>query len=232
MGLLDGQRAVVTGGAGGIGATTAGLMVSEGARVAVVDRDLPGAEAVADEIGAVAFAADVRDPDAVTAAFDWAADALGGLSVVFNNAGSGLAQAAAHLHTGRGRPAARREPQGHLQRAAGRGPATAGRWWREHREHGVGERSAPDPRRGALCGGQGRGDRADHERGPRVRARRHPGQLRVARLHPHAAHRASRSSNPDWIEPLEAGHAARAGRYGRRRRRGWSSSWPAIGPAT
>jgi NAD(P)-dependent dehydrogenase (short-subunit alcohol dehydrogenase family) len=89
MGLLDGQRAVVTGGAGGIGAAAARLMVSEGARVAIVDRDLSGAEAVAGEIGAIALAADVRDPDAVADAFDRAADALGGLSVVFNNAGIG-----------------------------------------------------------------------------------------------------------------------------------------------
>jgi NAD(P)-dependent dehydrogenase (short-subunit alcohol dehydrogenase family) len=89
MGLLEGQRAVVTGGANGIGAATARAMVGEGARVAVLDRDGDGARAVADEIGGVAVEVDVRDAAAVTAAFDAAATALGGLSVVFNNAGIG-----------------------------------------------------------------------------------------------------------------------------------------------
>lgn len=89
MGLLDGQRAVVTGSASGIGATTARLMVAEGARIALVDRDGPGAQAVADDIGGVAFVADVRDPEAVTVAFAAAAEALGGLDIVVNNAGIG-----------------------------------------------------------------------------------------------------------------------------------------------
>jgi NAD(P)-dependent dehydrogenase (short-subunit alcohol dehydrogenase family) len=89
MGLLDAKRAVITGGASGIGAATARLMAAEGARVAVVDRDLVGAEAVAGEIGAVALAADVRDADAVTEAFAAAAEGLGGLDVVVNNAGIG-----------------------------------------------------------------------------------------------------------------------------------------------
>jgi len=89
MGLLEGQRAVVTGGASGIGAATARLMVAEGASVAVVDRDQSGAEAVAAEIGGLALVADVRDPDAVTATFEQAASALGGLSIVCNNAGIG-----------------------------------------------------------------------------------------------------------------------------------------------
>jgi NAD(P)-dependent dehydrogenase (short-subunit alcohol dehydrogenase family) len=89
MGLLDGHRAVVTGGASGIGAATARLMAAEGGRVAVVDRDAEGAAAVAAEIGGVSHAADVRDADAVRDAFARAADSLGGLSVVVNNAGIG-----------------------------------------------------------------------------------------------------------------------------------------------
>jgi len=89
MGLLEGERAVVTGGASGIGAATARSMAAEGARVAVVDRNGPGAEAVAAEIGGLALVADVARADALGAAFEQAAEAMGGLTVVFNNAGVG-----------------------------------------------------------------------------------------------------------------------------------------------
>ena len=92
MGLLDGQRAVITGGASGIGAATARRMHEEGARVAIVDVDADGAAAVATEVEGIAFTADVADPDQCTAAIGAAADALGGLSVLFNNAGIGAAR--------------------------------------------------------------------------------------------------------------------------------------------
>jgi NAD(P)-dependent dehydrogenase (short-subunit alcohol dehydrogenase family) len=92
MGLLDGQRAVITGGASGIGAATARRMHDEGARVAIVDVDVDGAAAVATEVEGVAFTADVADPEQCTAAIGAAADALGGLSVLFNNAGIGAAR--------------------------------------------------------------------------------------------------------------------------------------------
>ncbi len=64
-------------------------MVAEGARVVVIDRDAAGAQAVADEIGGQAVTADVADADALGAAFVQAAEWLGGLTVVFNNAGVG-----------------------------------------------------------------------------------------------------------------------------------------------
>jgi meso-butanediol dehydrogenase/(S,S)-butanediol dehydrogenase/diacetyl reductase len=92
MGLLPGERCVITGGASGIGAATARRMHEEGAAVAIVDVDREGAERVAAEIGGVAFVADVADPDACAAAVTAAADALGGISVLFNNAGIGAAR--------------------------------------------------------------------------------------------------------------------------------------------
>ena len=49
MGLLDGHRAVVTGGASGIGAQTARRMTEEGARVALLDLNGDGAETLAKE---------------------------------------------------------------------------------------------------------------------------------------------------------------------------------------
>ena len=52
------------------------------------DVDAASAEQVAKEIGGVAFGVDVGDPDAVKAAVDAAAAELGGLSIIYNNAGT------------------------------------------------------------------------------------------------------------------------------------------------
>lgn len=92
MGLLDGHRALVTGGGSGIGRATARRMGEEGAVVSVVDVDADAAHAVADEIGGHAFAADVTDATATAEAVTAAAVAMGGLSVAFNNAGVGWIQ--------------------------------------------------------------------------------------------------------------------------------------------
>jgi NAD(P)-dependent dehydrogenase (short-subunit alcohol dehydrogenase family) len=89
MGLLDGQRALVTGGASGIGRATCRRFAEEGARVAVLDLDGDGAELVAKEIDGVAATCDVADPDDLRRAVDEAAEALGGLSTLFINAGIG-----------------------------------------------------------------------------------------------------------------------------------------------
>lgn len=95
MGLLDGHRAVVTGGGSGIGAGTCRRMAEEGARVAVLDVDGEGARAVAEEIDGLAFEVDVTDAEAMVGAVGRAAEAMGGLSVAFNNAGVG---SMAHVH--------------------------------------------------------------------------------------------------------------------------------------
>jgi NAD(P)-dependent dehydrogenase (short-subunit alcohol dehydrogenase family) len=87
MGLLDGQRAIVTGGASGIGAATARLMTQEGARVAVFDINGDGAEVLAKELDGFAYTADVTNFDAIQSAVDDAAVKLGGLSLLYNNAG-------------------------------------------------------------------------------------------------------------------------------------------------
>ncbi len=88
MGLLEGHRALVTGGGSGIGRATCRRMAEEGARVAVVDVDEESAKVVAAEIGGVAYDVDVGDIDAFRDAVDTAANELGGLSVIYNNAGT------------------------------------------------------------------------------------------------------------------------------------------------
>ncbi len=87
MGALDGQRAVVTGGASGIGRATCRAMAREGAAVAVLDLNGDGAAATAKEIDGHPFAVDVTDAGAVERAIRDAAETLGGLTLLFNNAG-------------------------------------------------------------------------------------------------------------------------------------------------
>jgi NAD(P)-dependent dehydrogenase (short-subunit alcohol dehydrogenase family) len=85
-GLLQGRRAVVTGGSRGLGAAIGQAFVNEGATVAVLD--LP--EALSDEAawgGATAEACDVTVEDSLSAALGRAARVLGGLDIVVANAG-------------------------------------------------------------------------------------------------------------------------------------------------
>lgn len=86
---LRGKTAVVTGAGGTIGAATARLFVKEGARVALVDRDVEAVASVADELGdsVLAIVADVtREPDVERYAAS-AASKFGAIDIFFNNAG-------------------------------------------------------------------------------------------------------------------------------------------------
>jgi len=91
MGLLDGRLAIVTGGAAGIGRATVERFAAEGARVAVLDTQDVEAVAGEQEVVGVRVVADVADADACAAGIAGAADALGGLSILVNNAGVGAA---------------------------------------------------------------------------------------------------------------------------------------------
>jgi NAD(P)-dependent dehydrogenase (short-subunit alcohol dehydrogenase family) len=87
MGLLEGRRAVVTGGASGIGRAACLGFAAQGATVAVLDIDGDGAEATAKEVDGTAVAVDVTDAEALRRAVDTAVEHLGGLSILVNNAG-------------------------------------------------------------------------------------------------------------------------------------------------
>ncbi|MFF9525144.1 SDR family NAD(P)-dependent oxidoreductase [Streptomyces achromogenes] len=84
MNDFTGLKALVTGGASGIGRATAGLLAERGAQVAVLDLD---PSQVPEPLRA--WRADVTDDASVRAAVQEAAGALGGLDILVNNAGIG-----------------------------------------------------------------------------------------------------------------------------------------------
>src|SRR5215212_864683 len=79
-GPLVGRRALITGGASGIGRACAVRLAQDGADVVVLDRDAEAAKAVAAEVGGSAVAVDLSDLDAVDT-LDLAVD------ILVNNAG-------------------------------------------------------------------------------------------------------------------------------------------------
>ena len=86
---LAGKVAVVTGGGSGIGAAVARLLAREDCRVVVAGRREDLVRAVADDIGGMAFAADVTVDAEVSGLFDACDDRFGRLDVLVNNAGYG-----------------------------------------------------------------------------------------------------------------------------------------------
>jgi NAD(P)-dependent dehydrogenase (short-subunit alcohol dehydrogenase family) len=94
-GRVAGKAALITGAAGGLGQAMARMLVKEGAKVAVSDIDLNGARALADSINAdhpgqaFAYEHDVTFEDDWVRVVGAAAEDMGGLSILVNNAGIG-----------------------------------------------------------------------------------------------------------------------------------------------
>ncbi len=91
-GILHGRKALITGGGSGIGAATCRCFAEQGAAVVVLDRDADSAGRIAAEIGWTPVIADVRDGEAVDVAVRHAAEQMGGLTDLVNNAGTGMAK--------------------------------------------------------------------------------------------------------------------------------------------
>jgi 3(or 17)beta-hydroxysteroid dehydrogenase len=95
-GRVKGKVALVTGGASGLGKSTAELLVAEGARVAVTDIDEAAGRAVVDRVNASSPASaiflrhDVTDEDQWTSVLRDVTESFGGLHILVNNAGISL----------------------------------------------------------------------------------------------------------------------------------------------
>ncbi|QZA09665.1 3-oxoacyl-ACP reductase FabG [Mycolicibacter heraklionensis] len=90
MALLNGQTAVITGGAQGLGFAIAQRFVAEGARVVLGDLNSEATEAAAARLGAdvaVAVRTDVTNSADVDALVAAAVERFGGLDIMVNNAG-------------------------------------------------------------------------------------------------------------------------------------------------
>ena len=227
MGQLTGLRALVTGGASGLGAAIAAAFTAEGAAVVVLDMADKAPAGLPDGIGYVQ--ADVTDDAAVRAAVDAAAGRLGGLDLLVNNRrdrrpGQRGRQHRRGVAAGAGRERDRHRP------GVPRGLAVPARirpGGRGQHRLDRGYRGAARP--GRLLGQQGRGGCADPGHGGRRDGRRRPGQRREPRHGPTrrgspgcSAWRPTRPpSGPRWRP------ASRTAGWSRRTR--WpprSSTWP------
>jgi len=92
MTKLTGKRALITGGTTGLGLAIAERFLAEGAQVVITGRDRELGSRAEQTLGPGTrfIAADAADPDAVARSVTAAADHLGGLDVLVNNAGVGV----------------------------------------------------------------------------------------------------------------------------------------------
>ena len=87
MQRFEDRVALVTGGAGGIGAASCRRLAAEGATVVVVDVDADAAGSLADELGGLAVTADVTSPEDNERMYALTVERYGRIDVAFHNAG-------------------------------------------------------------------------------------------------------------------------------------------------
>ena len=174
------SRAIVTGGASGIGAAVVALLRERGDEVVVLDRDPSDGIQV-----------DVTDAAAVDAAVEEAAERLGGLDIVINNAGVGAQGTVEDNSDEEWRRVFDINVRRDGARLAGGAAVPARERTRRDRQHllGRGDGGAPPAR--ALQRDQGRGHVAHAGDGRRSRPRGHPRELRGAGHGRHAVDRAA-----------------------------------------
>jgi NAD(P)-dependent dehydrogenase (short-subunit alcohol dehydrogenase family) len=90
--LTPNTAAIVTGGGSGLGEAVARELARRGAKVAVLDINLAGAQRVAQDMGGLALACDITDEASVQAALEAAAAAHGAARILMNIAGIGGAK--------------------------------------------------------------------------------------------------------------------------------------------
>lgn len=89
---INGKKAVVFGGASGMGRASAELLAAQGASVAIADLADSAGKDVAEQLGGTFHEVDVTDFDGVERVLDAAVAELGGLHITVTTAGGGLAQ--------------------------------------------------------------------------------------------------------------------------------------------
>ncbi len=89
---VQGKKAMLVGGASGMGRTTAELLRARGASIAILDRPGTDGPEVAAALDGSFHPCDVTDDTGVAGAIDAAAEALGGLHIAVNTAGGGIAK--------------------------------------------------------------------------------------------------------------------------------------------
>jgi gluconate 5-dehydrogenase len=99
--VLDGVRALVTGGTSGLGLAMSQALAGAGARVVLTGRTEQRVQDAAAQIkhGATGLVMDVRDEQSVSAGVDRALAVLGGIDVLVNNAGLGMRTVNPHFMT-------------------------------------------------------------------------------------------------------------------------------------
>ena len=89
---IQGQAALVTGGASGLGAQTARALAARGAKVAVLDRNAEGAKSLAAEFGGIGIGCDITSPDSFSEVLAAARAVHGPARILMNIAGIGSAK--------------------------------------------------------------------------------------------------------------------------------------------